>query len=108
MNPFSTTTSSDMGVQATDIVTAGLDLVGIFGPIVIIGLALLFAPKIFNLVRKALQNNNVYSYQDFMIKSVYDKNEKFHPRNYYKGLSKSQKYDEYLRVSQNGKRNNEW
>lgn len=54
MNPFSATTSADLGVTAADIVTAGLDLVGVLGPIVVIGLAILFAPKAISLVRKAL------------------------------------------------------
>jgi hypothetical protein len=54
MNPFSTTTSADLGVQAADIVTSGLKLVTVLGPIVLIGLAVIFAPKIIGLVRKAV------------------------------------------------------
>ena len=54
MNPFATTTATDLGVQASNIVDAGLDLVGVLGPILVIGLAVIFAPKIFGLVRRAL------------------------------------------------------
>jgi hypothetical protein len=57
MNPFSTTTAADLGVQAGDIVTSGLSLVGILAPIVLIGLAVAFAPQIVSLVRKALGAN---------------------------------------------------
>jgi hypothetical protein len=53
-NPFATTESADLGVQASDIVASGLSLVTVLGPIILIGLAIAFAPKIVSLVRRAV------------------------------------------------------
>ncbi len=113
MNPFSSTTASDFGVQASDIVNSGFSLVYILGAIVVIGLAINMAPKAIRLIRYALGNKSVYdsvpySKSEFLAESKYDKNNKFHPDRYYKGLTRNQKYKEYLRVTDNGKKNYEW
>jgi hypothetical protein len=50
-SPFNGIESSDLGVQASDIVTAGLDLVVVLAPILLLTLAIAFAPKVISLIR---------------------------------------------------------
>lgn len=40
-----------------DVLTAATDLLGVVGPFVVVGIALLFAPKIIALLKRVIGNN---------------------------------------------------
>lgn len=53
MNIFSTVTTIDWGFDASDIFTNSMFLVSSLAAFILLGLAVIFAPKLFSLIRAA-------------------------------------------------------